>query len=127
MSKVIYMHKNKWFIFLINWIISIVIFLINTTNYTLLDYINSLFYLTLFYLLVYLFMYTMKGGFFDGVTFGFRRFNHVILKQTDHLEEWRDKPLPSEQLNSTFYTIIKFQVVALMALLVLLLALFYSI
>jgi hypothetical protein len=121
------MHKNKWIIFLINGLISIAFFLIYTSSYTLLDYINSLFYLSLFYLLLFLFMYTMKGGFFDGVTFGFRRFNHVILKQNDHLEEWRDKPLPSDQLNANFYTIIKFQVVALMSLLVLLLAFFYTI
>jgi hypothetical protein len=121
------MYKNKWIIFLINLLITTVFFLIYAPSYAILYYINSLFYLSLVYLIVFLFMYTTKGGFFDGITFGFRRFNHVILKQNDYLEEWREKPLPSEKLNVHFYQILKFQALALIVLLSLLLVLYYSI
>jgi len=121
------MYKNNWMILLINKLITTIFFLIYSPSYTILYYINSLFYLSLLYLIVFLFMYTTKGGFFDGVTFGFRRFNHIILKQNDYLEEWREKPLPSEKINMNFYQTLKFQALALFVLLSLLLVLYYSI
>ncbi|MCL6570837.1 MAG: DUF3899 domain-containing protein [Bacillus sp. (in: Bacteria)] len=119
------MYKNKWVFLLLNIIFTILFFFIFSSDYNLLNYINSLFYLCFVYLLIVLFMYTAKGGFFDGVTFGFRRFNNVILKQNDHLEEWREKPLPSEKFNVPFYQTLKFQGLALFVLLLVLIILYY--
>ena len=121
------MYKNQLMIFLVNMIVTTIFFLIYSSSYTILHYINSLFYLSLIYLIVFLFIYTTKGGFFDGITFGFRRFNHVILKQSDYLEEWRERPFPSEKINKHFYQTLKFQALALFVLLSLLLVLYYSI
>ena len=121
------MYKNQLMIFLVNMIVTTIFFLIYSSSYTILHYINSLFYLSLIYLIVFLFIYTTKGGFFDGITFGFRRFNHVILKQSDYLEEWRERPFPSEKINKNFYQTLKFQALALFVLLSLLLVLYYSI
>ena len=70
-------------------------------------------------------MYTIKGGFFDGVTFGFRRFNSVFIKRNDYLEEWREKPLPSEKFNSSLYQVLKFQGLALFILLLILIGIYY--
>jgi hypothetical protein len=77
------------------------------------------------YLLVVLLMYTVRGGFFDGVTYGFRRFNSEYIKRNDYLEEWREKPLPSEKFNSSFYQVIKFQGISLFIVLVFLLGIYY--
>jgi hypothetical protein len=71
-------------------------------------------------------MYTAKGGFFDGVTFGFRRFNTLMFKKNDYLEEWRNKPLPSEKFNASLYHRLKFQAILLLVLLIILLVLYYT-
>jgi hypothetical protein len=121
------MFKNKWKFFLLNLLLTLLIFLIFSSNYNLLNFINSLFYLSIIYLITVLLMYTIKGGFFDGVTFGFRRFNSIMFKRDDHLEEWRDKPLPSEKFNASLYQRFKFQAISLLVLLIILLFLYYTI
>jgi len=67
----------------------------------------------------------MKGGFFDGITFGFRRFHHKLLNKNDYMEEWRDKPLPSEKIKPSVYHNIIFQSISLILVLILLLGLYY--
>ncbi|SDM98925.1 DUF3899 domain-containing protein [Bacillus sp. OK048] len=119
------MLKNKWAGFLLNLILTILIFFLFSSTYNLLNFINALFYLSFLYLMIVLLMYTIKGGFFDGVTFGFRRFNSIMFKQNDYLEEWRDKPLPSEKFNASFYQRIKFQAISLLFLLTILLLIYY--
>ncbi len=79
------MLKNKWTVFLLNIILTILFFLLFSANYNLLNFINALFYLSSLYLIIVLLMYTIKGGFFDGVTFGFRRFNSIMFKPNDYL------------------------------------------
>lgn len=120
------MFKNKWKFLLLNLLIILLIFLIFSSTYNLLNFINSVFYLSFFYLITVLFMYTSKGGFFDGVTFGFRRFNSLMFKRNDYLEEWRDKPLPSEKFNASLYQRLKFQAIYMLVLLILLLILYYT-
>jgi hypothetical protein len=121
------MIKNKWKFFILNLFITILIFIIFSSTYNLLNFINAIFYLSFVYLISVLFMYTAKGGFFDGVTFGFRRFNTLMFKRNDYLEEWRDKPLPSEKFNASLYQRLKFQTISLLVLLILLLLLYYII
>jgi hypothetical protein len=119
------MFKNKWIFLLINIVITLFLFLILAPDHNLLHFINTLFYIFLVYLLFVLIMYTAKGGFFDGVTYGFRRFNSVMFKRDDYLEEWRDKPLPSETVNMNFYQRLKFQFISILLLLLVLLILYY--
>jgi hypothetical protein len=71
-------------------------------------------------------MYTIKGGFFDGVTYGFRRFNSIMFKRDDYLEEWREKSLPSEKFNASLYQRIKFQAASLLLLLIIMISLYYA-
>lgn len=121
------MFKNKWKFFLLNLFITLLIFFIFSSTFNFLNYINAVFYLSFVYLIIVLFMYTAKGGFFDGVTFGFRRFNTLMFKKNDYLEEWRDKPLPSEKFNASLYQRLKFQTILLLALLIISLFLYYTI
>ncbi|MEH7176317.1 DUF3899 domain-containing protein [Neobacillus vireti] len=121
------MFKNKWKFFSLNLLLTLLIFFIFSADYNLLNFINSLFYISIIYFTTVLLMYTIKGGFFDGVTFGFRRFNSIMFKRNDYLEEWREKPLPSEKFNSSLYQRIKFQAVSLLILLILLLFIYYII
>ena len=119
------MQNKKWLVFLINISLTVILFFIFSSKYTFVSYINTVFYLTFFYVVIFLFMYVAKGGFFDGVTFSFRRFHHVILKNNDYLEEWKEKPLPSQKFNRNLYSAIKFQVLILFIYLLLLLLLYY--
>ncbi|AYV68570.1 MULTISPECIES: DUF3899 domain-containing protein [Niallia] len=119
------MQNKKWFIFLINLFLTFILFFISSSEYSLVHYINSVFYLTFLYIVIFLFMYIAKGGFFDGVTFSFRRFHHVILKRNDYLEEWKEKPLPSQKFNKRFYSVLKFQVISLFVYLLILLIIYY--
>ena len=120
------MLKNNWNFLLLNLILSVLCFLIFAPDYILLHYLNTLFYICLFYLILYLLMYTIKGGFFDGVTFGFRRFHSLFSRDKDSLDDWKEKPLPSEKYSHTLYQMIKFQSLFLLLLLLLLLIVFYS-
>jgi hypothetical protein len=121
------MFKNKWKFLVINILLTCLFFLIFASDYNLLHFINSLFYLCFVYLIVVLFMYTSKGGFFDGVTFGFRRFKSIMFTRNGYLEEYLDKPLPSENFNASIYQSLKFQAISLFVLLILLLFLYYAI
>ena len=121
------MFKNKWKFLLFNLLLTLLVFFIFSSTYILLNIINTLFYFSAFYLITVLLMYTIKGGFFDGVTFGFRRFNSIMFKRNDYLEEWREKPLPSEKFNPSLYQSFKFQAVSLLILLIILLFLYYII
>lgn len=108
------MKKKNFYILMINLILSFAVFFMNGTENTWTDYINVLFYITFGYLIVALFLYTKKGGFYDGVTFSFRRFISMMSKNTDYMEEWKERPLPSKKVNESFYSVARFQAIALM-------------
>ncbi|MCM3588187.1 DUF3899 domain-containing protein [Mesobacillus maritimus] len=119
------MFYNKWLFLLLNLLLSFVFFLILADEYTFVHYINTLFYFAFLYLLYFLLQYTKKGGFFDGVTFGFRRFHHTFIKRDDYLEEWKEKPLPSQKVGSKRYEVVRFQSLGLIGLLCILLFVYY--
>ncbi|KGX87810.1 DUF3899 domain-containing protein [Pontibacillus litoralis] len=121
------MHQVKnWVTLFIILLTTTFIFLTFSPYQQLVHYINVLFYVFLLLLIVCLFTYTKKNGFFDGVTFGFRRFYH-IMKQDDLLDEWKEKRLPSEKVNISLYKVMQFQTIATGLLLVLLMCLYYLI
>ncbi|UJL46127.1 DUF3899 domain-containing protein [Virgibacillus sp. NKC19-16] len=119
------MLKNKWLFLLTNLFLALVLLLLFAPAYNLIHYINYLFYINFFYLLLTLFIYTINHGFYDGVTFGFRRFFGIMSKNKDHMEEWKERALPSEKMNNTFYRGVQFQGVALFVILVILLVIYY--
>lgn len=102
-----------------------VLFLIFSPEYTLVNLIDIVFYFGFLYLVVFLFLYIVKGKFFDGLVYSFRKFNHVMFKKGDYLEGWKEKPLPSEGVKPGFYSAVKFQSLALLSLLMILLAVYY--
>lgn len=118
--------KNKWFLFMFNILLIGVLFFLFTTTYDLANYINIVFYVCFFYVLSVLLVYTIKGGFYDGITFGFRRFRGMMSKR-DYMDEWKSKPLPSKNVNTGIYAILKFQSICLILFLVLLLLIYYTI
>ncbi|TFJ93461.1 DUF3899 domain-containing protein [Lentibacillus salicampi] len=120
------MLKTNLYILMANIGLIISFFYWSASEFTLLQFLNTTFYVVLIYMIISLVTYTIKGGFYDGVTFGFRRFRSVMSKDGDPLEEWREKPAPSARVNSTFYRIVRFQWVALLLLLLILILIYYS-
>lgn len=117
--------KKPTVIVLINFLIASLLFLINAPEYTLFYYINSVFYIVFFYLFVALFMWVIRGRFFDGVTYSFRRFYNKMSKQRDYLDEWENKPLPSEIVNHTWLRMFFFHGVIMLLFMFFLLAIYY--
>ncbi len=97
-----------------------------SSAYNLVNFINILFYVSGVYLLLFLILFIANGRFFDGVTFGFRRFRRTVSKEKNYLNEVEDKPLPSEMINKSFYRFIVFQSVALLMIQTVLLIIYYS-
>ncbi|WP_404456121.1 DUF3899 domain-containing protein [Virgibacillus necropolis] len=117
--------KNKWIFFLINIFVTILLFMTSSPTYNLTHFINSLFYVLLVYLILLLFLFIIKGRFFDGITWSFRRFRSIMSKNRDYLEELGDNPMLSERISITFYRFIAFQTFALLVFLMLLLVIYY--
>ncbi|WP_084710634.1 DUF3899 domain-containing protein [Ornithinibacillus californiensis] len=117
-------NKRYWILLFCNIILTLFLFFTTSEQYNLVNYVNSLFYLTLGYLTLTLFLYTVKGGFYDGVTFSFRRFRSVMFRR-DYLDEWKELPLPSEKTNERFYHLIRFQAIALVLIFLFILLIYY--
>lgn len=117
--------KNKWIFLLINILVSMIIFLFTAPAYNLKYFINSLFYVALVYLILLLFLFIIKGRFFDGITWSFRRFRSVMSTNRDLLAELGDYPMPSDRINISFYRSITFQTLSLLIILILLLVVYY--
>ncbi len=76
------------------------------------------------YLSVSIILFVTSKRFFDGVTFGFRRFLSMLPKNKDLLDEWKEKPLPSEKISPSFLRFIFIQA-SLCTLLTLILLIIY--
>lgn len=100
---------DKWWLLYINLSVSIVLFIINGKPYKLLEYTDILFYLSSFYLFIGLALFVVEGRFFDGITYGFRRFFATTSKRKDYLGDWEEKPLPSQKVNHRFVTLMLFE------------------
>lgn len=118
--------KNKWFMVIINIILVSLLFFVLAPDYGLLHYINQLFYFAYFYIFIGIIMWVVKGGFFDGITYGFRRFSSKISKHKDYLDDWEEKPLPSQTINKSVPGFFLFHGIVLSIGLLALLFLYYS-
>lgn len=120
------MRNKNWSILLLNIGLILILVYTSASGFALIEFVNITFYFLLIYIVLFLAMYTIKGGFFDGVTFGFRRFRHVMSKDPDYLDEWKEKPLPSNKVNKSIHRIVRFQSVALLLLLLVFILIYYS-
>ncbi|MFZ3580047.1 DUF3899 domain-containing protein [Virgibacillus sp. DJP39] len=118
------LKKNKWIFFLVNLFVSVLIFIFSESH-DLKHFINSIFYVTLAYFILMLFLFIIKGRFFDGISWSFRKFRSVMSKERDYLTEIGDVTMPSDRISIPFYRFIAFQTAALLLSLVLLLIVYY--
>jgi len=116
---------SKWTYLLLNYGMITILFLIFTSEYTLEHFINIVFYVFLICSIVMLFLYIKKGGFFDGLAFSFSRFKSIISKDVSKIDSWKEKSPPSEKVNKKMYTILPFQLLWQLILLMFLLLIYY--
>lgn len=117
------LKRSNWIVLFLNLLI-VFIFFITSERASFVHLINVMFYVSISYIIFVLLLLTIRGGFYDGVMFGLRRYYHMTVKK-DYLEEWKEKPLPSENINNTFYHLITFQAVALIIIFISLLIIYY--
>jgi|GEM_PF-1573587 len=100
-----------------------------TKQFHLLGFINILFCIFMGYIVVFLFLFIKKGRFFDGLVFGFRRFNWIMFRKRRGIteEDWMEKPLPSEKSYPALYNNTMRQSILLFLLLMILLMFYYYI
>lgn len=112
--------------FAVNIALVTILFIALAPVYDLLHYINQLFYIAYFYIFIGIIMWVVRGGFFDGITYGFRRFSNRMSKQKDYLDDWKEKPLPSQTIHKSLPKFFLFHGFMLSAGLVALLFIYYS-
>ncbi|MFC0524778.1 DUF3899 domain-containing protein [Pontibacillus salicampi] len=117
--------QNKWWFLLINVVFSIVFFLLIAPIYNLYHFINSVFYVSYFYLMAALLLFVIKGKFFDAFTYSLRRFQNRMMKDQDLMDEWKTKKLPSEWVRPSVLKALFFQGAVLSFGMIVLLAYFY--
>ncbi|UOQ43437.1 DUF3899 domain-containing protein [Halobacillus salinarum] len=116
---------NKWLMIVINLALTTILFFLLAPAYDLFHYINQLFYISYFYLFVGLLMLVIRGGFFDAITYSFRRFHGMTSKRRDYMDDWKTKPLPSQSINRSWLNFFIFHGVTLTLGLLGLLAIYY--
>ncbi len=118
--------RNNWNLLLFNFFLSALIFFTFAPEHNLKHIINAIFYVGFSYFTFYLLLLVMKERFFDGITFGFRRFRALWSKDPDSLlEEWKEKRLPSEIVSEAFYKKIRFQGLFFLIIMIILLIIYY--
>ena len=70
-------------------------------------------------------IYIISKGFFNGITYSFRRFISRLPKNRDLLNEWEDKPLPSARVSTSFAGKLLFQGAILTGIMLVLLVIYY--
>jgi len=118
--------RNKWMGVAGNLLLVSLLFAILAPVYDLFHFINQLFYIAYFYLFVGILLWVIRGGFFDAITYSMRRFYNRVSKQQDYLDDWKQKPLPSQTIESTWLKFFLFHGGMLTAGLLALLALYYN-
>ena len=105
--------RNKWSLLSLNFALSFILFAFIAPVYDLKFYINSLFYVSYFYLFFGLIMFVLKGKFLDGITYSFRRVGNRISKKSDFLDDWETRTLPSEIVRPSVMKMFFFQGIVL--------------
>lgn len=113
------------FFSIVNIVVISLSFFIFAPEYTLIQFINIVFYVFSICLVVFLFLHIKKGGIFDGLSFGMHRFRSMMSKDVDDIDSWKEKKSPSQKVNKTFYSTLKVQVLFQLILLAILLFIYY--
>ncbi|MDC3417209.1 DUF3899 domain-containing protein [Aquibacillus salsiterrae] len=114
--------QNKW-LFLSANLLGIILYTLVVGNNLLLSMINTLFYVGFFYLTCSLLMFTIKGKFFDGIVYGFRKVAASFSRPV--FDEEENKPQPSERISKPVLTFFLFQGTFLTIIMVILLTIYY--
>ncbi|MFD2924252.1 DUF3899 domain-containing protein [Halobacillus naozhouensis] len=117
--------RSKWTSVILNLFLCTIFFWIWAPANNLLYFINFLFYFSCFYLFTGLVLWVVRGGLFDGVTFGMRRFVSEMSRNKDYLDDWKDRPLPSKTIQRSFLSFFLFQGVLLALFSIILLIVYY--
>ncbi|WP_179106588.1 DUF3899 domain-containing protein [Terribacillus halophilus] len=115
--------KGHFILLTINLVITFVLFLASDEQ-NLLTLINSFFYVAFFYFVVALLLFVVKGRVLDGITRSFRRFGKMMSKG---LLDFEENGEPSQWVNRSFLRYMQFQAAVLIALMLILLAIYYLI
>lgn len=119
--------RNKWMMLAVNIVFVTLLFVVLAPVYDLHHYINQLFYIAYFYLFVGILLWVIRGGFFDAITYSFRRFSNRVSKQKDYMDDWEEKPLPSQTVEQSWLKFFLFHGSSLTIGLLVLLAFYYYI
>ncbi|MFC7321211.1 DUF3899 domain-containing protein [Halobacillus campisalis] len=117
--------QNKWVFTVINFVLIAFIFLLFSSSYELVELIDILFYFCFFYLFIGLLLWIIKGGFFDAITYSFRRVANRTTKNSDYMDDFEEKPLPSKFFKRKNVNFFLFQGSAMLLTLLILLAAYY--
>ncbi|RKD68071.1 uncharacterized protein DUF3899 [Sinobaca qinghaiensis] len=112
-------------LFAVNLMIILVLFFGLFSNKSFLDFINGGFYVFSVYFILSLIFFVIKGKFFDGIIYSFRRFSSRVAKGNAN-EDYLQKRDPSETLSSQFLSIWYYQTIILAVFICFLLLLYYS-
>jgi len=119
-------NKNYFIVLLVNIGIVSVIFFFFYDERSLTNIINAFFFITVFYMIIYLYLFISKGKFFDGITYGARRFRDMIFQREEDIDHL-DKLLPSERVNLQVYQMFKKQFFTLLIFLLILQLIYFVI
>ncbi|WP_163529796.1 DUF3899 domain-containing protein [Halobacillus ihumii] len=117
--------RSKWTSVFLNLFLCTIFFFIWAPAANLHHFINFLFYFTCFYLFTGLILWVVRGGLFNGITFGMRRFISQMSRNKDYLDDWKERPLPSETIHRSLPGFFLFQGTILAIFSIILLIVYY--
>ncbi|MBE4909375.1 DUF3899 domain-containing protein [Bacillus luteolus] len=92
------LKKTSYLVIISIFVICLLSYLYSQTV-SLLSFINFTFFISSFFILLYLLLFVAKGGFFDGITYSFRRFTKQFSRTEVFAEDDLEQmALPSEML-----------------------------
>jgi hypothetical protein len=116
--------RNKWILLCFNVLLTTIFVVANAPEFNLLHFINTLFYITFLYVMLSLFLMTVRGKFWDPIIISFRKVFQTFSRERDYIEELEYKA-PSEKVSRSFINSLLFQGVALVIILSILLFIYY--
>ena len=103
------MNYCRWILLGVNIALLTIGSIIFSGNLTIVSFVNSLFFVSFTYLIIWLFLLTVRGGFYEGITYSFRRFYYVRSRNKDYEVEWNKKASPSGSVGGPLYQYVRFQ------------------
>ena len=121
------MHwKLNLFVFAANLIAAGLLLFIFSPDFGLLNMINYVFYVGLFYLIIFIAAFVMRGGCFYAITHSFRKVAHRLAPSRPSTQGWEQRLAPSEVVQASFFRVLFIQTISLIGLDLLLLAVYYT-